>query len=270
MRARKDRFPGGLSQIRLCRALPQLVRGEPRAREHANVLSGDAQDPTHLPERPGDTGGKAIKLTINESNHPSITGTVLVGFFGRCGSDIDSLGIIVGNGIDAIMMDEFEYHLSDADQKDLSLEGISSIDVPNETIIEQTSTQILSREVTNTASWSNTTGVTVGAKTTLITGIPFIAQGEIEISVEGSYEYAWGEALATTHRFDVNVEVTAPPMTMVHAELMVQKSTLTVPFEAKANVTRANGTKEQTQVSGTFTGVNSHSARVEYSQSPLP
>jgi len=80
----------------------------------------------------------------------------------------------------------------------------------NNSGVQQTQPISTTYQETKTKSFSNQFGVKATIKTTLQTGIPFIADGKIEVSAETSFAYTWGETLSEGKTIPVNLSVNVP------------------------------------------------------------
>ena len=62
-----------------------------------------------------------------------------------------------------------------------------------------------------TKNWGNVAGLKVGAKTNIKAGIPFLAEGKIEVSAEGSYQHSWGGSVTDSKTDTWSATISAPP-----------------------------------------------------------
>ncbi|KAM1408174.1 hypothetical protein ACFX2I_008736 [Malus domestica] len=67
-------------------------------------------------------------------------------------------------------------------------------------------------------------------ETTFETGVPFLLEGRVEVSVEGSYIYAWGDSITTEDNVNYQVPVEIPPKKKVKLSLQARQGTCDVPF----------------------------------------
>ncbi|KAI9107258.1 hypothetical protein K1719_021646 [Acacia pycnantha] len=113
----------------------------------------------------------------------------------------------------------------------------------------------LSYTETKSSTWNASLSLKQGVKTTFKAGLPFIGDGEIEVSVEfsGAYE-----------RF------TVPPMTMVTVSLLATVGSCDVPFSYTQRDTLTNGKRvPYVMDDGIYTGINSFKFKYETKQEKL-
>lgn len=106
-------------------------------------------------------------------------------------------------------------------------------------------------------NWSKSLGLKVGVKTSIACGVPLLADGKVEISVETSYNYSWGEIQTDTTTTGTTVQVTLPAgVATVTAMSVVTSATMDVPYVADIVAFFEGGrTATFTGVRGVFTGV---------------
>jgi hypothetical protein len=204
--------------------------------------------------------------------YTDVTRGNLIGVYGGEGADLDNLGLILALPEDT----EYEYYNVRYDlsafkavgERMLSLkEGVVKNPSATATISQQLS---FSHAYTATKTWSNSVGLKVGVKTTIKTGVPFLAEGKIELSMEASYSYSWGESVADQKTDSWVASVTAPPKTRVKVQAVVTESTIDVPYSADLRVRRSDGTTTTiNNFSGVFRGVNVSRFSVETEDIPL-
>lgn len=128
----------------------------------------------------------------------------------------------------------------------------------------------LSYTETKSSTWNASVSLKLGVKTTLQTGIPFIAKGQIEISAEFSGAYQWGETKTTTTVVETVYKVTVPPMTVVTVSLLATTGSCDVPFSYTQRDTLTNGQQVTYNMDdGIYTGINSFNFKYETKQEKL-
>jgi len=119
----------------------------------------------------------------------------------------------------------------------------------------QTLTLTMADVTTETSSWEFQAGLEIGIKTTLETGIPFVADGKMEVSVTASISYKYGEVITKTTDFSKSAPVTLPARTKARVTVTGTKYNATVNFTCKAKYTYSDGcTTTDNNVTGKFTG----------------
>jgi hypothetical protein len=107
--------------------------------------------------------------------------------------------------------------------------------------------QIFTRSTSETASFSLafTEGIKVGAKTTVVTKIPFIAEGKVELSAEGSFSSTQTETSSQTQTFTFSQEIPVPPrkrvVTTVLLDLLKYTGTVTTKVQVSGRISIAFG-----------------------------
>ncbi|VFQ67541.1 unnamed protein product [Cuscuta campestris] len=128
------------------------------------------------------------------------------------------------------------------------------------------------RTVTRSRTWGHNIGVKAGVKTEFKTGVPFIAEGKIEVSAEGEYGYNWGTTEETSDKISTTHTVTVPPKSRVTVRLLATKGTCEVPFTYTQVDRLYNGDViTSTMDDGVFSGVDYYSFHhTSSAPEPLP
>ncbi|XP_021912293.1 uncharacterized protein LOC110826026, partial [Carica papaya] len=98
------------------------------------------------------------------------------------------------------------------DQKVITMANgvaVNKTNQPNEAEIKLTYSD------TTSNTWNSSVSLKLGVSTTIKTGIPIIAEGNIEVSTEFEGSYEWGETKETKKEIQTVYKVTVPPMTTV-------------------------------------------------------
>jgi hypothetical protein len=136
--------------------------------------------------------------------------------------------------------------------------------VTNRTTSAQTSTVSGSETVTETSGWSDSLGFKVGVKTSFETGIPFVAEGKVEVSAEVSNTYTWNGSQSTAKTWAFSTPVTVPPGGVSSVIITATMSTIAVPYTATGTAVFKSGAKVAGQITGLYTGTNSHDLTVTF------
>ncbi|EAU90851.2 hypothetical protein CC1G_11805 [Coprinopsis cinerea okayama7 len=91
-------------------------------------------------------------------------------------------------------------------------------------------------------NWNNVLGIELGQTFTFKAGIPFIAQGEAEISISEAYERQWGGSTIESNEVQTSTTVTVPAHTTVRLTVLIYKSQLDIPFTYTERITNFDGT----------------------------
>lgn len=98
--------------------------------------------------------------------------------------------------------------------------------------------QTFKHSLTETASFSTsfTEGVKIGAETKLKTKIPFIAEGEVTLSAEGSFSSTQNDTSTQSQAFEFNSTINVPPRSRVVATAMIDSLRYVGTLTAKVQV----------------------------------
>ena len=107
--------------------------------------------------------------------------------------------------------------------------GFQHVDNKNSSS-EQTTMFTVSEAVTETSSFTHTTGASVTVGTEFGTGIPVVAEGKISMEVTASYEYSAGTAKSVTKTLHAEYNCVANPGKYVTCEALLFKYRVTVPY----------------------------------------
>uniref|UniRef100_A0A3Q1G2K8 Natterin-3-like n=1 Tax=Acanthochromis polyacanthus TaxID=80966 RepID=A0A3Q1G2K8_9TELE len=103
--------------------------------------------------------------------------------------------------------------------------------------------------------WDNTYSVKFGVKTSIKTGIPFIAEGEIEISTDVTLQFSRGGSVVESITDTVSVELSAPPNRTCTATMMRYKQKLDIPYTAQLSRKYGTGEVRTVIITGTYNSV---------------
>ncbi|RVW64277.1 hypothetical protein CK203_052261 [Vitis vinifera] len=88
-------------------------------------------------------------------------------------------------------------------------------------------------------------------------GVPFIADGKLEISSEFSGTYEWGETESVTTAMETVYNVTVPAMTKVTVSMIATQGSCDVPFSYTQRDTLTDGKNVVYNMDdGVYVGVN--------------
>ncbi|XP_028098184.1 uncharacterized protein LOC114297901 [Camellia sinensis] len=162
------------------------------------------------------------------------------------------------------------FRLMDARIYNQNVLTMANGDATNNTQEPNTIDMKLSYTDTKTSTWNASVSVKLGVKTTLQTGVPFIANGQIEVSAEIDSAYQWGETFTSTSVVETVYKVTVPPMTRVKVSLLATMGACDVPFSYTQHDILTNGDPITYNMDdGVYTGVNCCNFKYETQQEPL-
>lgn len=136
--------------------------------------------------------------------------------------------------------------------------------VTNNTAQSQTSSISGSESVSETSGWSDSLAVKVGVSTTFKTGIPFLAEGKISVSLDVTNTYTWNGSTTRTKTWSFNTPVTVPANSTYVALIAATVSTISVPYTLAGTLILKSGARVPGIVRGMYTGSNSHDLTVTY------
>ncbi|XP_058228088.1 uncharacterized protein LOC131336317 [Rhododendron vialii] len=140
----------------------------------------------------------------------------------------------------------------------------------NDTQESNTATLSLVRKETKSSTCNASVSLKLGVTTTITTGIPLIAKGEIEVSTEFSSEYQWGNTVTTETEVESVYTITVPPMSKVTVSLLATQGTCVVPFSYTQRDTLMSGEQVvYNKDDGVYTRINSFNFFYETKQENL-
>lgn len=143
--------------------------------------------------------------------------------------------------------------------------SLYSDDIVNDTSVTQSSTVSGSQSVTDTSGWSDTITVTLQAKANIKVSIPFIANGQIEVTATASNAYTWNGTESYQTSWSWSQPVSVPANSSVQVSIVVSQLTIQVPYTTNATFTFKDGSTVTCETFGTYTGVTSHNLQVTLS-----
>ncbi|XP_019740213.1 natterin-3-like [Hippocampus comes] len=176
------------------------------------------------------------------------------------------------------MKDVRREHLMDVKYK---TEGVKPIEYPPEILNRNTISNAqcqpikqevtLSKSVTSTQKWEINFALTVGVGTTIETGIPFIAQGKIDLRASFTYRLNKESSYSETTTHSLTLETTVPAGHSCTIKMQGKKYGLDVPYTARLKRIYRNGETKWTTITGTFKGVQISEVHAEMERcQPLP
>ena len=217
--------------------------------------------------RAGALSGEAYEVRVSgrDKKNNAISGTVLTGLYGRQGADIDALGLMVGDQIVNLNIEKVEYNKTPTQQHNLGIDSIDSVTLINTgQNTPQSSSITRSRTLTASNSWSQSAGAKIGVSTSIKTGIPFVADGEVGVSVEASYNFTWGEGLETSDTFEYTATANVPAQSEIEAEVLVTRTEFDLTYSAIATAEYKSGFAQKGRTNGIYEGIHSQNVQIRY------
>jgi hypothetical protein len=138
--------------------------------------------------------------------------------------------------------------------------------VKNNTDEPQSNTIGGSASLTETSGWSNAVAVTFNSSATFKTGIPIIANAEVQLSLSVSDTYTWEGSISKTKTWEFSTPVSVPPRMTIVCLVYASVSTIAVPYTLKGIARLNSGIRLPVQIKGIYTGTNSHDLSVTFIQ----
>ncbi len=138
----------------------------------------------------------------------------------------------------------------------------------NDSSVDQQASWGAKRTVSTTKTyewhWQNSTAVSV--ETTFSTGVPFIADGEIKLSVSNTFSVGENKGSSNTQsdEWSVSLPATVKAQTRLRVQVNIQQGKIDVPFTA----TLRKGNRTWKEI-GTYKGTQSYNLQVDYTETPL-
>lgn len=153
-------------------------------------------------------------------------GGQLITIEGRAGDFIDQVTLSFGP---PYYISNFRYDLENV-TRNSTPDMIAHQTLENHTNTEQTATYSETITIRTEKTVSFEAGQKFGVSATLTTGIPIVAEGEVTISSEVSFEEGVIDKSSQSTEENWSIPVTVPPNTTIEATSSIQRHELTVPF----------------------------------------
>lgn len=209
----------------------------------------------------GDVGSPATQLGVK--------GSRIYGFFGSSGAAIDVIGLIVDVPIVELQISNIEYS-RDASVTPKGVIGLDHATLSNNSEIGQKVSITHAIQISNASTWTIAAGLKIATKTTVTAGIPFVVNGNVEVSAELSFTYTYGQTYTSTKTFQYTAEANVPPQKQLYAVVTATQCNVTVGYQATLTVLYADGTTQFTKFAGSYAGVTSYDVAVDYTQPEPP
>ncbi|KAG5538538.1 hypothetical protein RHGRI_019201 [Rhododendron griersonianum] len=149
------------------------------------------------------------------------------------------------------------FRLLDARIYNQNIITFASSSAENDKQVSDTKTLGFSHKDSRSSTWNGSVSLKLGVTTNIQTGIPFVAQGTVEVSTEFTGEYQWGETVTTEHEVRTEYTTTVPPMSKVTISLLATQGSCDVPFSYTQRDTLMNGNVVINNLDdGVYTGIN--------------
>ncbi|KAF7139281.1 hypothetical protein RHSIM_Rhsim07G0026400 [Rhododendron simsii] len=149
------------------------------------------------------------------------------------------------------------FRLLDARIYNQNIITFASSSAENNKQVSDTKTLGFSHKDSRSSTWNGSVSLKLGVTTKIQTGIPFVAQGKVEVSTEFTGAYEWGETVTTENEVRTEYTTTVPPMSKVTISLLATQGSCDVPFSYTQRDTLMNGNTVINNLDdGLYTGIN--------------
>ncbi|KAE9459992.1 hypothetical protein C3L33_08066, partial [Rhododendron williamsianum] len=149
------------------------------------------------------------------------------------------------------------FRLLDARIYNQNIITFASSSAENDKQVSDTKTLGFSHKDSRSSTWNGSVSLKLGVTTKIQTGIPFVAQGTVEVSTEFTGEYQWGETVTTENEVRTEYTTTVPPMSKVTISLPATQGSCDVPFSYTQRDTLMNGNVVINNLDdGVYSGIN--------------
>ena len=206
-------------------------------------------------------------IAICETKDPNpLRHFVLLGAFGRFDQSTNCLGFyfkkdrLLTTGMTEVEFSELATDVA-------TPLNISTATVTNRTDEEQVMSVSFAETVSNTLSFSTTAGIEVGLSTKVRTGIPYIVDGEVEVSASVSLDITIGVETTVEKSFSYDASLTVPPGETISATATAQSYPITGHYSAVFSEVWARAGAVSRPIAGEINGVSAYDVMVTYTSS---
>ncbi|KAI3850465.1 hypothetical protein MKW98_000275 [Papaver atlanticum] len=143
--------------------------------------------------------------------------------------------------------------------------------VENKTLSAMTVAIDLRISDVHSSTWNASLSLSLGVKTTMKSGVPALAEGSIEYSLEFTSSYEWGETVEREVQMGSVYTVEVPSKTIVTASLIAVQGTAGIPFSYTQTDILSDGMEKiYEKDDGWFVGVNAFNETFKVEQTAIP
>lgn len=207
---------------------------------------------------------------VSSPSFDPVTNFFLVGASGMAETAIDALSFYFQKDfLVSRVVENFDY--SGLTPSTPTPINVATQIVDNQTIETQEASISFTESVSSTFTWSAEAGITVGAETTLETGIPFVAEGKVTMSLEVSFAYTWGEEKSLTREFSYQANVSVPSNSSIIASATASSYQLSGSYTADFIENWYHAGAKTKQIKGNINGLSAYNVEINYNtKTPQP
>ncbi|XP_043967018.1 natterin-3-like [Gambusia affinis] len=125
----------------------------------------------------------------------------------------------------------------------------------NHNLSPVTSTVSLTETTTEERRWEISSSITVGTNMNIKAGIPFLAEGHVEVSAEISLAFSYGKTWTEEISHSITLELTIPPNHSCTVKMVGYRYRMDIPFTARLSHIYEDGETRSAIISGNYHGV---------------
>jgi hypothetical protein len=203
-------------------------------------------------------------LVLDSATSQPLENAVLVGVGGRSGSQFDQMQFFYKDDtlINYGMYDVVYGSFSLSDTQEIS---VATASVSNQTTQTQQMSISFSEAIGSTYTFSTTAGVSAGVKTTVNAGIPFVVNGQVEVSATVSLNITVGVSVTVTDTFSYQAVLAVAGGQTVQASATASSSSLSASYTAKFSQVWMHAGAVTKEVTGSLRGIPVYDVVVSYS-----
>lgn len=113
-------------------------------------------------------------------------------------------------------------------------------------------TKTLSKTYEVQQRWDFSFSIKFGTSTSIKTGLPFVAEGKIDLSTEVQFQFTTGTTVIESKTYSGSMSVTVPPNHSCEVSSILHNNKVAIPFTAFLRRTYGNGKIHTTSITGTY------------------
>ncbi|XP_023199805.1 natterin-3-like [Xiphophorus maculatus] len=132
---------------------------------------------------------------------------------------------------------------------------MQSTTVTNRALRPVTKTVSLRKTTKDERRWDFSFSIRVSAKMTIKAGIPYITEGQVEVTAETSLAFSYGKSWTEEISHSITLELTIPPNHSCKVKMVGYQYRMDIPFTARLSHIYEDGETRSVIISGTYHGV---------------
>ncbi|XP_043968073.1 natterin-3-like [Gambusia affinis] len=153
------------------------------------------------------------------------------------------------------LISDVKYHVQTAQIFKDPPKTLKTSTARNLSLMNVTKTVSLTKTTTDERRWDSSHSFTVGIRTSIKTGIPFVAEGQIEVNAETTHSFSGGNSWTEQISHSVTLELTVPSNHSCTVKMVGYQYNMDIPFTARLQRTYEDGETKSFTISGNYHGV---------------